>query len=771
MGLLRHALLPAVAAISLLTASVTPAFAGAPARDGWAAKAWLAAAQGDRPALDEAFRNAPPTLGPETALGKSIRQLLEHTDAREAKRAEDITRVRADLTRILAGKADDLSLSMGLRSAIELSMLSTDKNALLEEQQVTQLIADADAAARKAEDRGDWMMASELYYRLDLLLEEKGTYRDDVKRESQRLSMIRLYAPKRLWELKNTRRNAELEWRAKQPKKEGDKEAKDDNKPLPPYNPMGDDFRDKLKGIDELMISRSLNRGFERHVERTTMDKILRGGVEAIRTLVTTDDLKAIFPGLADAEAKTAFLAFLDGEDERLAQVGRESGAGDLHGLIQRLTANNDRTVKLPREALLHEFGNGGTAALDEFSSIIWPDEVARFERNTQGRFVGVGVQIEHDPLQNIRIVTPLDGTPAQKAGIRPGDLIKKVNGISTIGFTLDQAVDVITGMEDTQVTLTLERETPQADGPAKREEIDFKLTRSRIEVVTVKGWKRTGIKEDDWDWFIDPVNKIGYIRLTQFADRTDQEFDSAVDSMKKTGLNGLILDLRYNPGGLLDQAVAITSRFVDKAQVKTHNGMVVSTHAKDNALVQREWADKGAASLAGIPVAVLVNQGSASASEIVSGALQDYAKSGDIKAVIIGERSYGKGSVQNVWPLDRGNTKAYIKVTTQYYRLPDGRMIHRRPTSAAWGVDPDLKVDMLPNQISDALTIRLNADVPHIDDIRRMAGNPDSSSDADDLIVKGIDMQLEQAVVLLQTQVPAAVAGSGTVKGAERNN
>lgn len=770
-GRMRRSWLLAGAVLLGSVPALTAAWAP-PNNDDWSAKAWAAAAKGDQAALEDVLKNTPASLSPDSTLVKSIKHLLADVQARETKRAEEITRVRADLTKALAGGDSDLNLSLALKSAVELNMLSTNKEALMDEPQIKNLVAQADAAAHKAEARSDWMMASELYYRLDLLLEEHGTYRDDVKRESQRLSMIRLYAPQRLWDLKNARRNAEIEWRAKQPKEVKDgKEAKaDDAKPLPPYNPMGDDYHQKLEGIDEAMIIRSLGRGYDRHVEKTSMDKILRGGIEAVRTLAGTEDLKGVFPGLGDAEARADFIQFLNTEDEKYARLAAEAGQADLYGLINRMIARNDKTIKLPKTALLHEFGNGGMGALDEFSAVIWPDEVSRFERNTKGQFVGVGVQIELDPLQNIRIVTPLDGTPAQRAGIRTGDLIKKVDGISTVGFTLDQAVDVITGPESTKVTLTLDREVTKPEGGKETKEVAVTLQRSKIEVATVKGWRRTGAKEDDWDWFVDAQNRIGYVRLMQFADKTDKEFDDAIAAMKKGGLNGLILDLRYNPGGLLDQAVAISSRFVDGASAKGYDKMIVTTHAKDNSIVQSEGAKHGEASLAGIPVVVLINEGSASASEIVSGALFDYAKSGDVKVLLMGNRSYGKGSVQNVWPLDRAGTRAFVKITTQYYHLPGGRMIHRRPGATQWGVDPDLKVDMLPSQIADALTLRLNADVLRTDENGKRTA-ADASSNPDDLINKGMDMQLESAVVLLQTQVPAAVAGSGIVVKPERNN
>jgi carboxyl-terminal processing protease len=277
---------------------------------------------------------------------------------------------------------------------------------------------------------------------------------------------------------------------------------------------------------------------------------------------------------------------------------------------------------------------------------------------------------------------------------------------------------------------------------------------RKEVPITTVKGWKRSGGGEDDWDWMIDPQSRIGYVRLLQFSDNTDQKFDQAIAQMKKDGLNGLILDLRFNPGGLLDQAVAITSRFLDRNSTAHFKGMVVTTHSKENALIQQERIMNGRAILAGVPIVVLINEGSASASEIVSGAIQDYAKAGDVRAVLMGARSYGKGSVQNVWPLV-GAVEAAIKITTQYYHLPGDRMIHHLQGASDWGVHPNLVVDMLPNQITDSLILRQNADVLRIDD----SGKPDSSAkpaDADDLLAKGMDLQLEQALVLLQAQAAA---------------
>jgi carboxyl-terminal processing protease len=722
-------------------------------------QAWEVASRGDTNALIEIL----------TAEGNprhaEIAALLKtNFVASEQRREEETGKVRERLTRVLEEESD-LALADALKAAVELSMLSPNKQAVLEEVEIRDLVRRAESAAEKAAERGDWLTASDLYFRLNLLFEERNPrYKANFKRENQRLGMIRIYAPERLWELRNDRRNAELKRQAKiraslpdtEEAEEGTAKPDEEARPLPPYNPTGDNFREKLAGIEENMVLSSIGRAFERHVEKRSMDLILRNAIKSVRTLVTTPDLEPVFPGIADEESLRAFVSFLASEDERLERVGQRASRADMLSVLDRLVAKNEQTVHVPKIALLHEFGNGAMDALDEFSAIVWPDEIRRFNRNTQGRFIGVGIQIELDPLSNIRVVTPLEGTPAQRAGVRPGDLIKKVNGTSTIGFTLDQAVDVITGPENTEVVLTLERENEEG----LSSELDMPLRRAIIPIYTVKGWKRLGPREDEWEWFIDRDSRIGYVRLTGFNERSDAEFDRAINQMKD--LNGLILDLRHNPGGLLEQAVEITSRFVDRNKVRNYGGMVVTTHDKDNRLTQQERALSGKARLAGVPVVVLINEGSASASEIVSGALQDYARTGDAKAIVLGSRSYGKGSVQNVWPFERP-VPAAVKVTTQYYRLPSGRQIHRTEGAPTWGVEPDMIVDMLPGQIVEAFQFRQAADVLKLDE----NGQPTADareSDPEDLIRKGIDLQLHQALVILQSQSTIVADGPALV-------
>ena len=244
----------------------------------------------------------------------------------------------------------------------------------------------------------------------------------------------------------------------------------------------------------------------------------------------------------------------------------------------------------------------------------------------------------------------------------------------------------------------------------------------------------------------VDADNGIGYVRLTQFAPETTADFDKAIAEMRAsaTGLNGLVLDLRFTPGGLLDQAVEISNRFIPE-------GLIVQTVDADGAITDQHAARRGRASVADIPVVVLINEGSASASEIVSGAVRHYADAGEIAALLVGERSFGKGSVQNVWSLS-GNRTAQ-KLTTQYYTMPSGRIIHRKPGSAEWGVDPNLTVDMLPEQTVEALTLRMAADVITLDQNGDVIAPDEPRPDPSKLFTTGADLQLQTAVVLLQTR------------------
>lgn len=625
----------------------------------------------------------------------------------ESKRAATIAEVRTKI----AQHIEKGELRLALKDANELYQLSADKSGVLAEPTIKDLTTLAVQAARDAEAAGRWLEAQSLYSRLHWLYEEQATYKADVTRLGQRLLMLRLYTPEKLYEMRNAERVAE-----------GDE-------PLPPYNAAGEDWHEKLRGIKSDMVVAALSRASVAHVEKAPMGSMIVKGLEALRTLVTTSDLSAAFPGIADEAARSRLLASIDaGIDYYAGDPERTWGFQDLYRSLRDVAAVNTDSVKIPEEAFYHEFGNGAASALDEFSDFIWPDEYARFQKTTEGNFPGVGIHITLDDALQLKVVTPVEGTPAAKAGIRANDLIRKINGEATLGIALQQAVDRITGPVNTQVTLSIERQGVEGV-------MDYTMKRAVIPIYSVKGWERSGPRETDWNWFVDGPSRIGYLRVSQFSRETSREMRAAVQSMQRDGLKALILDLRYNPGGLLDEAVNVSNFFVGERK------LIVSQENKEGRTDEAHRAAGGKATLSDIPVVVLVNTGSASASEIVAGCLQDYKA-----AVLIGERSFGKGSVQNVYPLGRDNN-AFFKLTTHYYKLPNGRLIHRRDGDSQWGVEPDIHVEMLPDQIDQALKLRMDADVPP----GEAGATPE---DPNRLLAEGIDPQLDAAVLLLRTRL-----------------
>lgn len=698
---------------------------------------WTTARSGDQEALINAFK-AIPASAPE--VKDSADRLLKNIAKRDQARDDKIKELSDKLNTQIAKEGTD-ALSEAVKLAVELVEIAPDRAAFKNEERVRSLVTKAAEAAREAERNSDWFTANELFFRLDALMEEEGTFKADKRRLTTRLGMIRLYAPEQFWSLRNKDRRAA---------------GKPD---LPPYNGLGENYQEKVAGIDKTMVLKAVDAASRQQIDRVPMRDVLLGGVEAVRTMITTNDLRHVFAGLDDPNATQSFMTLLDQWTQRLNSPDSVATRSTLIDLVDGLMQSNRENVKIPDGALLHEFGIGAMSKLDEYSAIIWPDELARFNRMTQGNFVGVGVQIQLDEeTQLIKVVTPLEGTPAQRAGILAGDLIKRIDGKSAEGITINQAVDQITGAEDTKVNVTIERKTGEKDqeGKDQSREIDFQLTRAIIPVSSVKGWKKSGVREDDWDYFIDPTSRIGYVRLLQFTEETTSDLHKAINQMQQGGqkLGGLILDLRYNPGGLLTEAVGVANTFVER-------GTIVSTEGTIQGEVKP--AKPEFQLLKSVPVAVLINQGSASASEIVSGALRFYGDKGDIPAIVIGQRSFGKGSVQNVWPLA---ANAKMKLTTQYYKLPDNRIIHRKPGSVTWGVDPNLKIDELPDTQSEALKLRQDADVVPIDAQGHALNDGKPRPDPRKLLDDGLDVQLQTALVILQAR-----AASGTDKPQARAN
>ncbi len=319
------------------------------------------------------------------------------------------------------------------------------------------------------------------------------------------------------------------------------------------------------------------------------------------------------------------------------------------------------------RRELMEAAIHGVLNKLDPYSNYIGPEEIGRFKTSVENQFGGIGIQIGPENGQ-IKIISPLVGTPAYRAGLEAGDVIVEIDGQSTEGLQIDEAVKRLKGEAGTKVTLAVRHL-----GSSQKEAVT--ITRELVHVETVLSDRRKA--DDSWDFMIDHDKHIGYIRISAFSRDTAHDLKKALVELQKEGLKGLILDLRFNPGGLLTSAIEVSDLFVA-------DGRIVSTKGRNTP--ERTWEAQKDGTFDGFKMAVLVNHYSASASEIVSACLQDNAR-----AVVIGERTWGKGSVQNVIELEGG--KSALKLTTASYHRPNGKNIHRFPDakdSDEWGVMPN---------------------------------------------------------------------------------
>jgi carboxyl-terminal processing protease len=300
---------------------------------------------------------------------------------------------------------------------------------------------------------------------------------------------------------------------------------------------------------------------------------------------------------------------------------------------------------------------NGMLSSLDPHSAYLTPELYKELQMDTQGRFGGLGIEITVKG-GILTVVSPIEDTPAAKAGVKPGDQIFKIEDEFTKDMTLVDAVKKMRGPKGTKITISVKRE-------GVPELINFTLMRDTIRVQSVRS---RNLEEG-----------YGYIRLAQFQERSDRDLQKALEKMaaEKAGLKGLVLDLRNNPGGLLTQAVRVADLFLDSGMIVYTEGRIESQKQKYFAQKDGSWID--------FPIVVLVNGGSASASEIVAGALQDHKR-----AIVLGTKTFGKGSVQTILPLDDSSA---LRLTTARYFTPKGRSIQ------ATGIVPDIIVESAPQQ------------------------------------------------------------------------
>lgn len=354
----------------------------------------------------------------------------------------------------------------------------------------------------------------------------------------------------------------------------------------------------------------------------------------------------------------------------------------------------------------------------DPYTVYLSPEELAPFDKQVRGTFSGIGAEVDiHE--NRLRIISPLDDSPAYKAGVMAGDVVLEIDGQSTLNLKINEAIQRLMGPEGTPVKLKLHRTTG--------EEKEVTILRGRINVQTVKGIRRKA--DSHWDFMLDPGAKIGYVRITQFTEKTIDDFRAALKTLQDQQVRGLILDLRFDPGGLLEAAVAISDLFLEKGK------RIVSV--KGRVVPERVTLATDGPKFPDVPLVVIANESSASASEVVTGALSDNSR-----ALFVGTRTFGKGSVQQVMALD--NHEGAIKITNAYYYLPNGRNIHQREGSEVWGVDPNegCYVPMNAEQIRKMIELRRDADV-----LRNGAAKVEAASVTPEAIEKDMaDPQLAAA-------------------------
>lgn len=313
---------------------------------------------------------------------------------------------------------------------------------------------------------------------------------------------------------------------------------------------------------------------------------------------------------------------------------------------------------------------DGMVSGLDPHSQFLVADEFRETEDELANAFTGVGIQVEQRD-GHIVIVAPIPGTPADRAGLQRGDRLVKIDGRALVNPTLDSTISLVRGAPGSLVTLTVFR-------PSQNRQIDYPVRRERIELESVR------LTEMRPGW-------IGYLQITQFSERTGEEFAAALAGLEEQGMRALIIDLRNNPGGLLDAAIDVCSEFFDKEE------LIVYTQGRTPESRESYYSSNGHRPR-GYPVAILVNGGSASAAEIVAGAMRDTKR-----AVIVGERTFGKGSVQSVIELDHGEG---LRLTTARYYTPGGVTIHER------GIAPHVEIEVSPDDESRIRLQQLRPDV-----------------------------------------------------------
>ena len=577
-----------------------------------------------------------------------VGEWLKAFDKIEADRA---ARRRADYRQYAEWAKVDTRDGKLIRAAAECGAAmdnADDVEAFRKEPWIVKAVEAAVQAARQYEKDQKWYKAGRIYVQLEDIFPRSAEYREAFQRIQDRIRLEALYSPTSDWE-------------------------------------------SAVADITPQMAEEAFKRIYQIYIKEISFQKSAEGAMQQILLMTETPKLAKVFKKLADQDEVNEFRERIGTWMDR-AQKDQELSWRSMIEIFEHVLKINKEIELFPQTVLIREYVQGALKPLDRFSDMLWPAETPEFNKHTQGTFTGVGISIRKRPNEPIKVITPLEDTPAYQADIRPGDLITHIDGKPADPLTSNKAVQTITGPPGTTVTLTIKR-------PGVPQPFDVKLIRAEIVIASIKGYTREG--DGQWNYTIDPESRIGYIRVTSFTESTVQELAAAMKSLTtQQRARGVILDLRGNPGGLLKSAVEVTNLFL------TGDKEIVSTRDRGGKDIQIFTSEPDSDHYPEIPLIVLVNGYSASASEIVTGGLQVHHR-----AWVVGERTFGKGSVQQVLPLTPGR-QALLKLTTARYYLPNGRCLHRDDDSETWGVDPDVKVPLVPKEMLNVANMRLRKDI-----------------------------------------------------------
>jgi carboxyl-terminal processing protease len=576
-----------------------------------------------------------------------------------------------------------------------------EKEAIMQDAFVKRVIATALDKGRELDAKGEWIDAyAGCYYWLVNLDEDNAEYKE----------LAELMGEKALIEMA----------------------LKDDS--------CGQTSKERHEGIRSDMVIRAIRALEINYVEKLDYTDMARKGLKRCHLLaeVLTKTTKQL-DYAADPDHAAKWDLAIDSIEKELAESPQGITNEKFRMIFGEVLALNSITLGVDEEIVIAQFAEAAFSSLDPHTTLVWPWQVKDFQKMITKQFIGIGVEISK-ATGKLKVVSLLPDTPAYKSGLDAGDEILEVNGESTVDMSIICAVSKITGPKGTDVTLTIRHE-----GSDKTQKIT--IVRDRIVVPPIRGWQRAD--NGEWNYIVDEENRLGYIRITDFTETTATDMDEILAGLEKGGLNGLIIDLRFNSGGYLVTAAAVVDMFVEK-------GVIVRSQPRSGFATTENAHKEG--THPNYPMVVLINGQSASASEIVAGALQDPKFQ---RATLVGTRSYGKGSVQVITPYTGGDSQ--LKYTMAYYHLPSGQRVKNRYMMEKegrkdWGIEPDVEVELSIDELREMV------DVQRDNEILVKADHDNKQPVERHSLAKTLeaDKQLAVGVLVLQSKM---IQAGGTVK------